>query len=115
MPMAPSESGEVPAAPVAVPPTMDGGVENDAPLPAEAALPVLQGGPAQRVVNQGENLSGLVTEVYGRCNTDLIEWVRASNPQIGDADLVLAGDTILFPDIRTYRPAEDAAGNRDSS
>ncbi|NIA14605.1 MAG: AAA family ATPase [Nitrospiraceae bacterium] len=115
MPVAPMENDAAPDVAAAVPPVMDGGVENGTPALAEAARPVLAAGPTRRVVKRGENLSRLVMEVYGRCDTALIEWVRASNPRVGNADLVLAGDTIVFPDIRTYRPAEDAAGNRDSS
>jgi len=103
------------AVPAAVAPVMDGAVENEEPVLAEAVPAVLTADPLRRVVNRGENLSGLVREVYGRCDAALIEWVRVSNPRIGNADLVLAGDTIVFPDIRTYRPAGDAAEKRDSS
>ena len=54
---------------------------------------------SKRVVRWGDNLTRLTTEVYGFTSTELIECVKDSNPSIENVDRVLAGATIVFPEL----------------
>ena len=53
----------------------------------------------KRVAKWGDNLTRLTTQVYGFTSPDLIEWVKDSNPSIENVDRVLAGATIVFPEL----------------
>jgi phage tail protein X len=50
-------------------------------------------------VRPGDSLSGLLTRVYGHSDKGLIERTLQHNPQIQDANRILVGDTIVFPEL----------------
>jgi general secretion pathway protein A len=54
-------------------------------------------------VPRGTTLRALVREVYGDDNPDLMARIKNANPQIVNADRILAGDTLRFPDPNTVR------------
>jgi general secretion pathway protein A len=62
--------------------------------------------PAQRLVRvrPGATLYSLTKEIYGLVNPDLIDRILAANPQIVDSNLILAGDTLRFPEVERERP-----------
>jgi nucleoid-associated protein YgaU len=55
------------------------------------------------LVRRGTTLRALVKEVYGNDNPDLIDRIKNANPQIVNADRIIAGDTLRFPDSSTAR------------
>jgi nucleoid-associated protein YgaU len=57
-----------------------------------------------RVAKPGEYLSRMIAEVYGASSDKLIKIVRQRNPQIGDPDLILVGQTVIFPEIPSSEP-----------
>ena len=54
-------------------------------------------------VRRGTTLRALVKEVYGEDNPDLIDRIKSANPQIVNADRIIAGDTLRFPASGTAR------------
>ena len=54
-------------------------------------------------MRRGTTLRALVKEVYGEDNPDLIDRIKNANPQIVNADRIIAGDTLRFPDSSTAR------------
>jgi phage tail protein X len=52
-----------------------------------------------RLVKDGDTLRGLVRDVYGFVDKDLIDTVKQSNPLIFDVDRIRAGSTIFFPEL----------------
>jgi general secretion pathway protein A len=55
--------------------------------------------PGKVEVTPGDNLSQLITKVYGFCNPQLIAAVRARNPQIIKPDMIYYGDALVFPPL----------------
>lgn len=55
---------------------------------------------APRVVTvpAGSSLSNLMISIYGEYDPQLIDQVRAINPQVTDPDVIIAGDRLRFPD-----------------
>lgn len=51
-----------------------------------------------RYVHQGDCLTRLVAEVYGRSTPSLVETVRRYNPHVLNADIIWHGDTLVFPE-----------------
>lgn len=56
-----------------------------------------------RFVRQGENLTGLVTRVYGHCNEELLERIKQDNPRIQDINHIKVGQIIRFHDLERVR------------
>jgi general secretion pathway protein A len=56
--------------------------------------------PLKKIVQTGDTLYSLISDVYGHSDTELIELVKESNPKIKDINLILAGDEIVFPEAR---------------
>ncbi|HEY2386237.1 MAG TPA: AAA family ATPase [Candidatus Binatia bacterium] len=54
-------------------------------------------------VRRGTTLRALVKEVYGQDKPDLIDRIKTANPQIVNADRIIAGDMLRFPDSATVR------------
>jgi phage tail protein X len=50
-------------------------------------------------VRPGDSLSRLLTRVYGHSDKGLIERTLQHNPHIQDANRILVGDTIVFPEL----------------
>jgi general secretion pathway protein A len=74
---------------------------------AEPASSVKRSEPAvvTKTVTRGDTLSQLVRDVYGLDGRDpkagkLLDLVRLNNPQIKDADVILPGQKIAFPDTQ---------------
>lgn len=59
-----------------------------------------------RIVKPGECLIKMIKEVYGKSNRNVLDAVLKRNPQIKDPNIVLVGDTIVFPEIDPAKPAE---------
>jgi general secretion pathway protein A len=79
---------------------------------ADVATPSAQDAPPPTIepqaykeilVRRGTTLRALVKEVYGNDNPDLIDRIKNANPQIVNADRIIAGDTLRFPDSSTAR------------
>ncbi len=64
----------------------------DPPPPAPPAYREVQ-------VPPGTTLRALMKDVYGQDHPELIARVMSINPQIVNADRILAGDTLRFPDL----------------
>jgi hypothetical protein len=74
----------------------------DPPDPAQAAPAE---SPYREVrVPRGTTLRALVKEIYGEDNPDLISRIKDANPQIVNADRIIAGDTLRFPELSSARP-----------
>ena len=73
-----------------------------------AAAPT--GFPVTRLVKEGDCLLRLVADVYGRDDEKVLMLVKESNPHIFDADRILVGDTLVFPE-----PANGLAAIRNDS
>jgi len=54
-------------------------------------------------VPRGTTLRALVKDVYGEDHPELIARVMSINPQIVNADRILAGDTLRFPNLGDTR------------
>jgi type II secretory pathway predicted ATPase ExeA len=54
-------------------------------------------------VRRGTTLRALVKEVYGEDSPGLIDRIKSANPQIVNADRIMAGDTLRFPESSTAR------------
>jgi general secretion pathway protein A len=73
---------------------------------------------AARVVKKGDNLSALVADVYGHSDDVLIEFVKGHNPNITNVNLIMVGQTVVFPELdesRKARAVTMAAGGVGSS
>jgi len=63
-----------------------------------------------RLVHKGDCLSWLISDVYGFCNSEMIEMVTRRNPKIENPHRILTGDTLVFPELDgTNGTAEVAA------
>jgi nucleoid-associated protein YgaU len=89
-----------------------GGSVEPAPQPAVAGVaeaastgPPPAAAPAYREVQvpRGTTLRALVKDVYGYDRPELVERVMSINPQIVNADRIIAGDTLRFPDPGSTR------------
>ena len=54
---------------------------------------------ATRVVKRGDCLTRMIAEVYGAATDELVQAVLRRNPQIKNPDVVVLGDTLIFPVI----------------
>ena len=54
---------------------------------------------ATRVVKRGDCLTKLIKGVYGAATDELVQAVLRRNPQIKNPDVVVLGDTLIFPVI----------------
>jgi nucleoid-associated protein YgaU len=59
---------------------------------------------AARIVEQGDTLTKLSEDVYGRSDTKLIKIIQENNPQIANPNLIVTGSKIVFPEVP--KPAE---------
>jgi general secretion pathway protein A len=77
-------------------------------VPVMASAPVKSEPPAAgellREVQPGENLTRLLTELYGYCDPALIRAVQARNPGLADANKILTGQELVFPTIAGVAP-----------
>jgi general secretion pathway protein A len=62
--------------------------------------------PRKKTVAQGDTLTKLANEVYGKSDNEVFGLIRGKNPQIADPDLIQTGSTIIFPDL----PKEETQG-----
>jgi len=65
--------------------------------------------PAIRVVKEGDNLFRLTEDVYGFVNNRLVEYVKQNNPQLHNANKILVGEEIYFPELKN---GQEAIGKR---
>lgn len=81
------------------PPEGNAGREEPDPLlpSGGAGMPESPAIPTVRSVMPGDTLGTLIREEYGDANAELLHKVLENNPQIRDADRILAGDNIYFP------------------
>ena len=104
----------MPAPAVATPPTMALAATTPAvstptvavapaPRPVAKALPAGEGELA-RVVLPGENLTRLLTEIYGRSNETFVRAMQERNPVIVDVNMILTGQKLTFPTIDGVAP-----------
>ncbi len=84
-----------PSAEPAAQPELAGVAEAASTAPAPVAPPVYR----EVQVPRGTTLRALVKDVYGYDHPELIERVMSINPQIVNADRIIAGDTLRFPDL----------------
>jgi hypothetical protein len=54
-------------------------------------------------VRRGTTLRALVKEIYGEDTPGLIDRIKSANPQIVNADRIVAGDTLRFPESSSAR------------
>lgn len=52
----------------------------------------------------GTTLLSLAREVYGDASQELIDRIKTANPQIVDANHILAGDRLRFPELGAPAP-----------
>jgi general secretion pathway protein A len=72
-------------------------------LPAETpSAPPQTVFPVVKTVNKDDVVSKLAIEVYGFSNPDVINLLKAHNPQIKNLDRVTVGEKIIFPDLSAY-------------
>jgi general secretion pathway protein A len=98
---------EPPRSPSPLPAPADAGSRAGAAGPAvDSAAPPPDGRPrvATRVVQQGDTLFQMASEVYGFANDEVLWRIVERNPQMTDVDRVLVGTTIRFPDVSDLRP-----------
>lgn len=91
------------------------------PEPTAPATPVVRikatpAGPGEltRVIAPGENLTRLLLDVYGHCDPALIRAVQQRNPGIVDVNMIVTGQTLVFPVVDGAAPggpAESPAGS----
>lgn len=74
--------------------------------PALAESDTLQ----KRVVSNGDCLSRLAREVYGSGDTAIVNALQRYNPQIANPDLILPGQTVVFP-VAALVGAQTTAGS----
>jgi len=55
--------------------------------------------PKKKTVVQGDTLTKLANEVYGKSNNQVLGLIRDKNPHIINPDLIQTGSTIIFPDL----------------
>ncbi len=79
-----------------------------APALERAPAPVkpepLGEGELLREVQPGENLTRLLTELYGYCDVALLRTVLMRNPGLADANKILTGQELVFPTIAGVAP-----------
>ncbi len=110
----PEKPAEAPANEKTTPPETappdEGGKQEPAetakPASAEPAAAESASVRATRIVKPGECLTKMIKEVYGTSNRKVLDAVLKRNPQIKDPNIVLAGNTIVFPEIDPAKPAE---------
>jgi len=118
---APPEPSAPEAKPVeaATPPAQDTPKPEDAkPKPTTKEKPVKVSPEVEsasimttRVAKPGDTLTKLVGEVYGACNKRLFDAVRQRNPSVTNPDIVLIGQTLVFPEMGSPKAAEPKDGN----
>jgi type II secretory pathway predicted ATPase ExeA/LysM repeat protein len=86
------EHREMPSAPALEKP---GSAEVRAGPPETKAEPAGQ----TIVVERGDTLGKLSSRIYGRSNERVLEIIRKNNPAIRDPDLILPGQTLVFPPL----------------
>jgi type II secretory pathway predicted ATPase ExeA len=92
------DSPEAPAPAVVAAPA------EEAAAPPAAEQPSAPRQPYREVrVPRGTTLWALVKDVYGEDHPELIELIKSANPQIVDANRIIAGDTLRFPELSTRR------------
>jgi hypothetical protein len=52
---------------------------------------------ADVVVGQGDVLSRLVAETYGRADLTMLDFVKTANPDVDNIDVLLVGQRLRFP------------------
>jgi len=62
-----------------------------------------------RIIKRGETLSSIIRDTYGVVNAHLFELIRQNNPQITDADRILAGGQLFLPRISQSPERAEAA------
>ncbi|MBI3769561.1 MAG: AAA family ATPase [Deltaproteobacteria bacterium] len=78
--------------------------EAAAVAPPAAEQPTTPSQPYREVrVPRGTTLWALVKDVYGEEHPELIDLIKSANPQIVNANRILAGDTLRFPELSTRR------------
>ncbi len=53
----------------------------------------------RKTVTQGDTLTKLANEIYGKADGEIIGAVQGKNPQITNPNLIQSGSTIIFPDL----------------
>jgi general secretion pathway protein A len=108
-PFAAARSGQSPpsAAPAELvdPPRLHlAAVLSTADVAASTSAPTEDDSPGFRTVRvpAGSTLLSLTREVYGLVDSGLIARIQSANPRIVDADHILAGDTLRFPDVEPH-------------
>ncbi|HPO13491.1 MAG TPA: AAA family ATPase [Candidatus Hydrogenedentes bacterium] len=76
---------------------------------ADGAVMDVSGVKTRRLIVRGDSLSKLVAQLYGRSSEAMIQEVQKLNPQIQDPDMIIEGDTLVFP------VKEDAPKNVESA
>lgn len=61
-------------------------------------------------VPPGSSLSGLLLTVYGQYSSEMLDRVKAVNPQVNDPDFIIAGDELRFPDASQVQSTQPAGG-----
>ncbi|MBI3301859.1 MAG: AAA family ATPase [Deltaproteobacteria bacterium] len=80
-----------PQAKAAVQPAEPPTKTQEAPAPPQTTFPVTL------VVKPGDSLTKMIAAVYGSSTTALVQRVKDHNPQIQDANIIVVGETIVFP------------------
>lgn len=55
-------------------------------------------------------MSGLLLTVYGQYSSEMLDRVKAVNPQVNDPDFIIAGDELRFPDASQAQSTQPAGG-----
>lgn len=63
-------------------------------------------------VPAGSSLSGLLLTVYGRYSSEMLDRVRAENPQVSNPDFIIAGDELRFPASTQEQQSTQPAGGQ---
>lgn len=66
-----------------------------------------------RMVKKGQYLSQICLEIYGYVDNSLIQRVKNSNPDIHDADLILIGEKIYFPEL--LKPVKEQLTHKEDN
>lgn len=64
------------------------------------SIPPMGKGYVDKVVQRGDTLAKLVTEVYGRADKGKIALVKKANPDITDENLIVEGVSLRFPLVK---------------
>jgi general secretion pathway protein A len=76
-----------------------GRVEEEAALPKQIHTPEPRDSSERRLIEKGDTLTRLAEHVYGHSDAALIKLIQENNRQITDPDKILAGSTIVFPQV----------------